>query len=246
MAPPTQQLTGHRGARNRPVVCGSYWPNPGIREGQVCGSSARSAEVRRQREIEHCRGAELRMLATQSPRFAKPPGRGAGDALVEICLAQSAAPGPPSLWQPDSSNHPNPRTRYLPQRRSLDAAQQAFVWLPGAASGDKAPGRIDDGASCTLSRSCRFERVVHTGELLGAQALDIQQTVSIDVENGEGPVHHARRCAIHQFHDDAGLANALSGKVGNTGDVFPPEHSHEGRAGQRVQRVVSGEQKQLR
>jgi kynurenine formamidase len=55
----------------------------------------------------------------------------------------------------------------------LDAAQQAFVGLPGAASGDKAPGRILDGAPFTLSRSCRFERVVHTGELLGAQALDM-------------------------------------------------------------------------
>ena len=87
-------------------------------------------------------------------------------------------------------------------------------------------------------------KVVHTGELLGAQALDIQQTVGIDVENGEGPVHYARGCAKYQFHDDAGLANALSGKVGNTSDVFPPEHSQVGRAGKRVQRVVSGKQKQ--
>ena len=50
----------------------------------------------------------------------------------------------------------------------------------------------------------------------------------------------------HQFHDDAGLANALSGKVGNTGDVFAPDPSREGRAGQHVRRVVSEEQKQTR
>jgi hypothetical protein len=134
----------------------------------------------------------------------------------------------------------------LPQRGRLDAAQHAFVWLPGATSGDEAPGRIDDGASLALTRSYRFNGIVHTGELLGAQALDIQQTVSIDVENGVRPVHHARRFAIHHFHDDAGLANALSGKVRNAGDLFPPEHSHEGRAGQRVHRVVRGEQKQPR
>jgi hypothetical protein len=153
---------------------------------------------------------------------------------------------PPSLGQPDSSNHTNPRIRYLPQSRSLDASQQAFVGLPGAASGDKAPGRIDDGSSVALSRACKFERVVHAGELLGSQALDIQPTVSIDVEDGERPVHHARRLASHHFHDDAGLAYALSGEVGNAGDLFPPEHSHESRAGQRVQRVVSREQEQLR
>ncbi len=28
-------------------------------------------------------------------------------------------------------------------------------------------------------------------------------------------MHHARRCALHHFHDDAGLANALSGEVGD-------------------------------
>ena len=153
---------------------------------------------------------------------------------------------PPSLGQPDSSNHPNPRARQLPQSSSLDAAQQAFVGLPGAASGDKASGRIDDGPSVAGSRSFRFQQIVHTRELLDAYALDVQQTVTIDVEDGERPVQHARRFAVHQFHDDAGLAHAPSGEVGNTGDVFPPQHSHESRAGQRVQGVVSREQEQLR
>ena len=119
-----------------------------------------------------------------------------------------------------SSNQPNPRARDLPQRRCLDAAQQAFVGLPGATSGNEALSRIDDGALCTLCTlrpTCRLERVVHAGELLGAQALDIQQAVGIDVENGESPVHHTDWCSAHYYHNDAGLTNALPGKVGNTG-----------------------------
>lgn len=42
--------------------------------------------------------------------------------------------------------------------------------------------------------------------------------------------------------DDAGLAHTLSGKVGYAGQVFLPKHAHKGGAGQRVQRVVSGQQ----
>ena len=74
--------------------------------------------------------------------------------------------------------------------------------------------------------------------------LDIEPTVGIDVENREGPVHDVRRSAIHDGLDEADLTHALSGKVGKTGEVFAPEHAHEGRAGQRVQRVVRRE-KQL-
>ncbi|MBL8349089.1 MAG: hypothetical protein JNL87_02140 [Burkholderiaceae bacterium] len=37
--------------------------------------------------------------------------------------------------------------------------------LPGAASGNEAPGRIDGGAPAALNRSGRFERVVHSCRL---------------------------------------------------------------------------------
>ena len=53
---------------------------------------------------------------------------------------------------------------------------------------------------------------------------------------------HALRRAVHHFDDDAGLASALTREVGNAGDIFLPEHAHEGLAGQRVQRVVGAKQ----
>jgi hypothetical protein len=165
---------------------------------------------------------------------------------VEANPVQPPNTRPLSFRQLGSSNQSNSQTRNASQRRRLDAAKQAFVWFPGAASGDKAPGRFDDGAACALTRTCKFKRIVHTGELLGVQALHVQQAVSINVKNAKGPVDHARRCAIHHFNHDAGLANALSSKVWNTGEVFASERSCEGRAGQRVNRVVSGDQKQPR
>ena len=141
---------------------------------------------------------------------SRPTKSNAGDARVEICLAQSAAQdryrcGNRTHRTTGTRGHANKRTRYRPQRRRLDAAQQAFVWLSGTTSRDELPGRFDDETFFNLSRSCRFERTVQTGELLGAQSLDIQQTVSIDVENRKGPMSQERRRSIHQFHDDAGL-----------------------------------------
>jgi hypothetical protein len=71
----------------------------------------------------------------------------------------------------------------LPECGCLNASQQAFVGLPGAACGDKAPGCINDRTSITLSPTCGLERVDNAGELLGVQAVDIQQTVSVDFED---------------------------------------------------------------
>lgn len=53
-------------------------------------------------------------------------------------LSLGSFTGPPWLRQLCSLNQPNPRTRHMPQRRCLDAAQQAFVGLPGA---DQEPPR---------------------------------------------------------------------------------------------------------
>jgi len=78
--------------------------------------------------------------------------------------------------------------------------------------------------------------------LLGVEAVDIQQTIGLDVENGESRVNHPQRRAVDHLDDDARLAHTLSGKVRYTGQVFLPKHAHEGGAGQRVQRVVSGQQ----
>ena len=102
-------------------------------------------------------------------------------AGVKTCVAQSACQIVfAQAWR--STNQPNPRTRYLPKRRCFDAAQQPFVGLPGAASGHKASGRIDDGSPLTVSRRCAVERVVDPGELLSNVALDIKQAFGIDVE----------------------------------------------------------------
>ena len=122
---------------------------------------------------------------------------------------------PPSLQQVVSSNHQNPGIRHWPKRGRLDSAQQAFVCLPEATFGDEALGRIEDAASLELTRTGRFKAIVYTGELLRAQSFDFQHTVSIDVENGVRPVRHTPRFAIHHFHEDAGPANAVSGKVRN-------------------------------
>jgi hypothetical protein len=43
-----------------------------------------------------------------------------------------------------------------------------------------------------------------------------------------------------------GQTNPRSGKAGNVRDGFPPQHSHEGRVGHRVQRAVGREQEQPR
>jgi hypothetical protein len=82
--------------------------------------------------------------------------------------------------------------------------------------------------------------------LLAVQALDIEETVGIDLEDGESRVHHARWRATNQLDDGAGLAYTLSSKVRYSGHVFLSKHSHEGSAGQSVQRVVFGKQEQLR
>lgn len=161
------------------------WPRPGTREGQLYGSSIEATAI-----------ASPAKRSSDYGGATEPPIPSLRSAMRKV------------------ANHPNPRTRYLPQSRSLDVAQQAFVGLPGAASGDKAPGRIDDGSPVARSRACRFERVIHTCELLGAQELDIRSTVSIDIEDGERTVQHVRRFAVHHFHDDADLVCALSGEVG--------------------------------
>lgn len=83
---------------------------------------------------------------------------------------------------------------------------------------------------------------VQSGDLLGVEAVDIQKTIGLDVKNGESRVHHPQRRAVDHLDDDARLANTLPSKVGNTGQVFLPKHAHERGVGQRVQRVVSGQQ----
>lgn len=186
-----------------------------------------------------------RRTADPVPLVSDAPARRAADERVETGHAQSAAP---HRLRSGNRTHRSTRTRGHATCPSAAASMRRSKRLSGSQEPPRATNRLAASmmGPSTLSRPCRFERVVHTGELLGAQALDIQQTVSIDVENGKRPVHHARRCALRRFHDEAGLANALSGKAGNTSDVFPPQHSHEGRARQRMPRVVSREQEQLR
>jgi len=121
-----------------------------------------------------------------------------------------------------------------------------MIGLPGSAAGDEAIGGIDHRARGPVNWSLRFEGVTHAGKLLEVPALDIEQTFAVDFEYGEGAAHQTRRRATHDFGDDAGLSNALSGKIGNAGDGFSPQHSHEGCVGQRVQGVVGGDQEQLR
>lgn len=146
-----------------------------------------------------------------------------------------------------STKQSNPRARHLSQRGGFDAAQKARVRLPRAAPSNKSLGSIDDGAAGNLiCRPCRIKPHVQSGDLLGFEAVDIQKTIWLDFKNGESRVHHPQRRAIDHLDHDAGLAHTLSSKVGNTGQVLLPKQAHERRAGQRVQRVVSGQQEYLR
>ena len=143
----------------------------------------------------------------------------------KTAIARAAAKFNEAPGLADMANAPGPPPR---------CGVGGFVGLPEPALSDEVPGCNDDGGSVHRRWSCRCQRVVHAGNLPGVQARDIEQTVGTDVQNGEGAVEHARRRAIHHFDDDAGQANALTGEVGNAGDIFLSEHAHEGRVGQRV------------
>ena len=142
-----------------------------------------------------------------------------------------------------SPEQSNSRTGHLPQRGGFDSAQKARVRFPRAAPSNKFLGSVDDGTAGTLiCRTGTIKTHVQSGDLLGVEAVDIQKAIGLDVENGEGRVHHPQRLAVDHLDDDAGLSHTPSSKVGYAGQVFLPKHAHKGATGQRVRRVVSGQQ----
>jgi hypothetical protein len=69
-SPGSRRSSACRGQTFELEATGRLWPNPGVREGQVCASSLGTLRYAGSAKLEDFRGAELRMLATQLPRFA--------------------------------------------------------------------------------------------------------------------------------------------------------------------------------
>jgi hypothetical protein len=83
----------------------------------------------------------------------------------------------------------------------------------------------------------------HARELLEVEPLHVEKTIGVDIEDAERLMHHLDGLSVLHLDDQMCLANALAGELRDPTVILLAQHAHEDAAGQRVQGVVTRQQK---